>query len=678
MTHAAVRRPLLPLAAAIFFGLVVALGAAGFDLYFKTDLLEVGDVAVNALQVDNAKHFSELYGNYSRFEFNHPGPAFFYVYAAGEGLFYDLLHVVPSPGNAQLLASMCLQCAFFAAALAVFLSWLPWRALPPLALLAAALYFGSLPDAFISIWPPHVLLMPFLCFLVAGVSVAAGEARHLPLLVVAGGFLFHGHVAQPLFVGALGALAVGACAWRLRARQPSWRAVAAARRGTLVVSAGLAGLFLLPLLLDVLLRGRRSNVATILGRFYANTGDSKTPLQSLLYFCSFATSARNQEDIFTTPGPQIGEFFAAHLPAVAAWAAVFFLPPLLAWLLRRRLPAEERRFFLFGYLFLAATVGLCVVWGMAQAGPMVQFNGHFYYSVYYFALLLALGLAARGLGRVTPPAAVVAVCAVAAVVFTWSLRPVRLTDDEITGRAIRQGVATALREDPDGAPKLLVFEHFHWPQVAAVALELQRRGLKFYLAPWWSFMFGRQHELTRLARPPEDHAQVWWITTPAQGGIPIAPDLSIFTQPAPLRPEGGTIDFHKAANGFRYLVTGLQAGHDDYAPTDLPRLALVFTPLHAEHDLRIVFDAQSGTDGPQPADVFLNGHPLGRVVAAGQRAQLTVTAPAALWNEWSRGTLELRFPAADHARFYKRPDYEQWSAWSLWKISFERAPAAAK
>lgn len=139
------------LIAAIFLGLVLALGAARFDRYFRSPMLELGDIAVNALQVDHAKHLAEIYGNYSRFQFNHPGPAFFYVYAGAERVLFDWLHLVPSPANAHLLACLALQSLFFALAVGTLCSHLPWRAMAPLALLAAAWYFGRLGEPFVSI-----------------------------------------------------------------------------------------------------------------------------------------------------------------------------------------------------------------------------------------------------------------------------------------------------------------------------------------------------------------------------------------------------------------------------------------------------------------------------------------------------------------------------------------------
>ena len=71
------------------------------DFVFGGPMYEWADFAANAFQIDRAKHLSELLGNYSRFGFHHPGPAFFYAYAASEVLFHDLLGVAGAPPEVQ-------------------------------------------------------------------------------------------------------------------------------------------------------------------------------------------------------------------------------------------------------------------------------------------------------------------------------------------------------------------------------------------------------------------------------------------------------------------------------------------------------------------------------------------------------------------------------------------------
>ena len=211
---------------------LLAWNSGGF--FFQRPYYEYWDSAANSLFVQQAKHFQLLYGPYSRYLFNHPGPAFFYVYAFGEWLFYDALHLVPSPVQGQLLANLCVVTGFYVTALSIFAHWLPRGA--RWAFLCAALAFGIVhfslmknlpsyevldgPSAFLSVWPIHPMILPFICLLAAGASVGAGRGRHLPVLILAGGFLMV-HVTQPLFVGPTGLCAyiglVVSCAARQRA-----------------------------------------------------------------------------------------------------------------------------------------------------------------------------------------------------------------------------------------------------------------------------------------------------------------------------------------------------------------------------------------------------------------------------------------------------------------------------
>lgn len=88
--------------------------------FSSVQLHETGDFAANSLLVLQAKQFSLLVGNYSRIGFNHPGPAFLYVLAAGEAAFFDLTHWVTSPFSGQIYA-VALLSGFWIAAIGVLL-----------------------------------------------------------------------------------------------------------------------------------------------------------------------------------------------------------------------------------------------------------------------------------------------------------------------------------------------------------------------------------------------------------------------------------------------------------------------------------------------------------------------------------------------------------------------------
>src|ERR1017187_9572233 len=83
--------------AALFLLLILALNA---DV-FRKPIIEDGDFAANSLIVQQAKHLHLLVGHYSRWGFHHPGPAYWYLFALGEFLFYDTLHLVPAPRSEE-------------------------------------------------------------------------------------------------------------------------------------------------------------------------------------------------------------------------------------------------------------------------------------------------------------------------------------------------------------------------------------------------------------------------------------------------------------------------------------------------------------------------------------------------------------------------------------------------
>ncbi len=156
-----------------------------------------------------------MLGNYSRWGFNHPGPAFFYLYALGEKVLHDWLHLVPAEMNAHILTIILLNTAFLFGSIRIIACYCRSRLFLPTAL-AISLYFIyavnlTIPgSAVVSVWPPHVILFCFLFFITASASVASGNLKQLPWAVFAGLMLVHGHVAQPVFVIAIGTFAVAA------------------------------------------------------------------------------------------------------------------------------------------------------------------------------------------------------------------------------------------------------------------------------------------------------------------------------------------------------------------------------------------------------------------------------------------------------------------------------------
>ena len=188
----------------LFAAAVLAINAH----WWRVPITEGGDFAANSLQVYHAKVFRELLGNYSRWQFHHPGPVYFYLFAAGEYLFYDLLHIVPAPANAQFLTVLLVNTALLFGSIEIFARHFSSALFRPLALGAAVLLIFEVNhaqpgSALVSLWMPHVALFAFLFFASACASVAAGRIGHLPLVALGAMLLVHLHMAQFLFAGVM-------------------------------------------------------------------------------------------------------------------------------------------------------------------------------------------------------------------------------------------------------------------------------------------------------------------------------------------------------------------------------------------------------------------------------------------------------------------------------------------
>lgn len=166
---------------------------------FTTKIYEDMDFAANTIAVLQAKRFDLLTGNYSKEGFYHPGPAFLYVMAAGESFFHDLLHLVPTPWNGQLLAILLLNAALIGASLAV-LARQAGSGRVALAALGVVLLFTALhPLTVNSAWMPYVYFAPTLLLLVSAASVATGQTADLWLLALSAWLCINGQAEFLLF-----------------------------------------------------------------------------------------------------------------------------------------------------------------------------------------------------------------------------------------------------------------------------------------------------------------------------------------------------------------------------------------------------------------------------------------------------------------------------------------------
>jgi hypothetical protein len=498
------------------------------EFLFQAPHYEADDYAANSLQVLKAKQFREPLGHYCRFGFHHPGPAFFYVFGWGEMLFFDALRIVPTPFNGQLIALYALSAFFFAASLALISARVgkaaPWFI--GIALLFSAWHFGAVGKFFdfvpgelglLSPWPPAFIILPFLCFLVAAASVAAGNGKDLPLMVLAGCFLVHGYVGMPLFVGPITLVAYGGLAcevrriggrpWRLFARQ-HW------------LAAGTIALFLLPITID-LFTAHPSNLERITHHLRTGYGEGKGLWESVLYFLHFAAYAalpsRWPIPTFETfDGGSLRSFLLLHWRAYALWVGSIFLWAALtrAEGSARTTPAPIARFRRCLYLVLGVATVLSLLWGCIQEGPLYDYNSLFNFAIYYgWLLVIALSAAVWIENRfslwragITTSAAsrwatrirvlaVVALFFAMATAFRRDRRYFRATSNRAEQTHFAATIERALALDP-ARPKFFNFDWQANAQATRTAVYLERRGIEWWVRENWPLQFGADRVIT--------------------------------------------------------------------------------------------------------------------------------------------------------------------------------------
>jgi len=492
---------------------------------FSGRYYEDADEGANSILIEQARHFQLLVGNYSRLGFNHPGPAYLYVQAWGEEIFYDLLHVVPTAWNGQMLAVYALTAAFAALAVAVVYGWTRSVAGAAACLAALAAFAAVHPMILSSDWMPYLYVAAYALFVIAAGSVAAGRGRtDAWIAVLAGWFLIHGHAAFLFFVPALTVAAV-ACAlwprrralWRAALRSPlrssagSLRRLLSGHRATWVPVAVISAVFLAPIVINLALHWP-GNFA----KYFSYGSSSKAgghPADAVLRYALW----------FWWPGTTAPALRAGVLVPAGGYAVAV----VLAWW-RTRGPV--RRFLL---ALLAMNVVSSVVFvayaavGIDNLTRNGHYIGYFYWSAPLITLLvIAVGLAealsrpAGGLAGpdsqagpvpvpvragavplvVTAAAVVVAVAAVAAFAAAPLARTSTAYSDPgapwmsppSTDAAI-PGAVAALAARSHGKTLALKLDQGAWEDVTGFLVQAERTGVRACVAePRWQFLVSAQ------------------------------------------------------------------------------------------------------------------------------------------------------------------------------------------
>lgn len=462
---------------------------------FTQPIVETSDFAANSLLVQQAKHFALLTGHYSRWHFHHPGPAFLYLFALGESLFYDLLHLVPAPYNAQVVIMIVFNGVLLCAALCVFRR--NAKLSVPLALLATTVlsvlvnvssFPGSYPPMLISNWMPDVMLFPFLLFAVAAASVLAGQTRDLPVMAVSGMLLIHAHVAQFLFVGVIGGGTVAYIVVR-EGRAGRLRSFLSERRRDFVLAAAAVFLFALPVLLEAVL-DKPNNPQAVWTYLHELGGERNTLRIALGYSACFVLFIGTPETALLKGPVGLLATGLSRNSVVAYWVVLALL--LLLAIVARRVTAKKKPRALFlGYLtgIAAGSAVLFIYWATRIIGGLFAFNGTFVYALHLLAWFLLLAelepyLAKRAVRILNRLA--LACLLVFAIVERKALRSAIKTNPD--------ALAAAAAVPASGFGTLAItFTHDNWGPAVELANSMKRMGKPFCVSPDWGFMFSRSN-----------------------------------------------------------------------------------------------------------------------------------------------------------------------------------------
>jgi hypothetical protein len=471
---------------------------------FSTRLYEDADMGANSILVEQARHFTLLVGNYSRDHFHHPGPAYMYVMAAGESLFWAWLHVVPTAWNGQLLAVYVLTSLFVGLVAGVGYGWT--RSLRgAAACFAAVVALAAVHPAVLSSdWMPYLYVLAYITFLVAAASVAAGHGRDAWVLALAGWFLIHGHACFLLFVPVISCAVLAAVLWPHRHHPrdlgASVRSFFANQRRVWVPVAIISAVFLLPIVADLVLHWPGQFGKYLAFSSSGKSGGHSVPqaVQEALWYWS------------SRPG---------------AWALPIAGYAVAAAIIRWLAPSTLRRFLvaLLAVNVLSTLIFLYYIMNGMDALDR-YYEGYFYWSAPVITLLvIVLGVVEampRPFGAAAAAAAAVLALAALAVApdtrtSTNSSDPAVLTSGQDTDSALPAAVST-LAARSGGRMIVVQLKHQFWGDATGVLVQAERSGVRACVAdPVYTFIVTSQFICTRADIAD---GQVYWLLPSAPRG----------------------------------------------------------------------------------------------------------------------------------------------------------------
>jgi len=617
----------------------------GRDFIFGPAVMEAGDFAANALLITDARSFSDIYGNYSRWGFNHPGPFFFYWYALGEFLFFDLFNIVASPHQAHVLAGIFLQSALLSTATSLLSAGTGRKLTAAIFLSIAALILLNANNAISSIWMPHVLLGPYLVLIISCSLMAMGNTRLLPVATLMVCILCHGHVAQPLMSIPLLFVAI---LFHLRSQRSHgflWSEIWRKSIFILIISFTIITIFLVPIIVD-LTRCPNCNFERVL-RYMAQDSEARPnwpqAINSIASFFVFDHNPERISDMSQIP------WFTRRVIVMLAWLSLSIIVTFQVARLQKSAASKLLRTCLCFALFALL---ISCVWAKRITGPLYEFNSYFVYGIVLAISVIPVIALSLLMGRLGEDRRIVWIgWALAILVTTFS-----------PSLPVFSAESVAIDNTPLSEPKhmgrlILLNQSMSedWHAMTALGAWLHRAGGKFMVPQEWAYVFGwsRAFDVVK-ARDASNDLEIWepgnsraiWATRHFNpeafcriSNMSSEPDLHFEPQPLAAARSACTL-----------TVFGLGAiNTEPYTWTSTPS---IFVQLRGHHALSaVILRLQAipylgnGRLERQRVIVRVNGSEVATLNYKMPGIQQAII-PANIWNTRDVETIELSFPDA--------------------------------
>lgn len=463
------------------------------------DAPATSDTAVIESYVLMASQGQLLVGAYSRFQWHHPGPFYFYVLAPFYAASGHKTAGLDAGAGAISIASVLITATvlmrrrpLLAATVSAALALFAWRAA----------------EATTSPWNPHVPLLPLVALIVVAADVVAGRARLLPGVALLASLAAQAHIALVPCAFTLGAIPFARAVWGAvhGSAQSHWR------RSLGVTILALGAAWSLPIY-EQLSAMPRGNL-TELWRFF---------LHQPRHGQAMGVAISAWSDMLA--GIVRPDFYVAHgwpfVESPVRWAEALTLVTLgmvVGSLVRSRRSRDSFGVSLATLLVVSSAVSL---WSATRIEERVFDHDVFWMAgigllnlavAFELAGRLAVGPGGRrdGLLRVTSGALVALTCALAMLTVNRAVRrSFSPAPDALIARALARDLEQFLTAERVGRP-LITIDQDAWGYVAGAVLDLQKRGRIVSVEDDWVVMFtplfratGHEDAVVSVAMPPE-------------------------------------------------------------------------------------------------------------------------------------------------------------------------------